>query len=85
MDIEILPIQMNMMWYTITSAWLFIFGETFGINLDIYGITTISVIFVILVNLWNNYKRNPIMVERKQKLVTNGMGIYFNNNIRYIN
>lgn len=73
MEIEILPIRMNMMWYTITSAWLFIFGDTFQINLDIYGIVTIPLLLVFIVNLWNNYRREPIMDERKQKLVTDGM------------
>jgi len=68
---------MNALFFTYTAVFLFAFLPNLGPELGLYQVFVSSVIFTVLVNLWAIYNEKPIMDERKQMIVTNGMAWAF--------
>ena len=72
-----LPARMSALFFTYTAIFLFAFLPNLGPELGPYQIFAGSIGFTLLVNLWGLYNDKPIMDERKQILVTNGMAWAF--------
>jgi len=63
---------MNALIFTYIAAAPFIISQDF-LDLTLLQITGIAVPAVILENLWNLKRDKPVMDERKQEILTNGM------------
>jgi hypothetical protein len=74
---NLLPARMNALFFTYVTIFLFAFVPTFGPELGFYQVFAGSAVFTVLVNLWALYNDKPIIDERKQILVTNGMAWAF--------
>lgn len=68
---------MNALWFTYVSIFLFAMLPDFGVDLSFLQVVLGGVIWVVLVNLWALYNDKPIMDERKQLIVTQGMAWAF--------
>jgi len=69
---NLLPLRMNALIFTYIAAAPFIISQDF-LDLTLLQITGIAVPAVILENLWNLKRDKPVMDERKQEILTNGM------------
>lgn len=74
---DLLPARMNAFWFTYVAIFLFALLPNFGVELGFFQIIAGSGIWLVLVNLWSIYNERPIMDERKQRLVTDGMAWAF--------
>ncbi len=69
---DFLPMQMNVLIFTYIAALPFVISQNF-IEISLLQITGIGVLVVVLENLWNIRRGTPVMDERKQEILTNGM------------
>ena len=74
---NILPLRMNALWFTYIALFLFALLPNWGIELGTWEIFGYSTLATVIVNLWAIYRDKPIMDERKQRLVTEGMAWAF--------
>ena len=74
---KLLPARMNAFWFTYVAIFLFALMPNFGLNLGLLQILLVSGIWIVFVNTWALYNEKPIMDERKQNLVTEGMAWAF--------
>mgnify|MGYP006273723421 FL=1 len=69
---DLLPMKMNALIFTYIASLPFVISQNF-IEISLLQITGIGVLVVILENLWNISRGTPVMDERKQEILTNGM------------
>lgn len=74
---KLLPVRMNAFWFTYIAVFSFALLPNFGPELGFLQIAGVSFSGVLIVNLWALYNEKPIMDERKQGLVTEGMAWAF--------
>lgn len=69
---DLLPAKMNALIFTYIAAAPFVISQNF-IDMSLLQIIGIGVLVVVLENLWNIRRGTPVMDERKQEILTNGM------------
>ena len=69
---NLLPIKMNALIFTYIAAASFVISQNF-IEISLLQGTGIGVLAVVLENFWNIRRGTPVMGERKQEILTNGM------------
>jgi hypothetical protein len=69
---DLLPMKMNALIFTYIAALPFVISQDF-IEISLLQIIGIGVLVVVLENLWNISRGTPVMDERKQEILTNGM------------
>lgn len=69
---DLLPIKMNALIFTYIAAAPFIISQGF-MEINLLQATGVGVVAVVLENLWNIRRGTPVMDERKQEILTNGM------------
>ena len=74
---KLLQMRIDALFFTYTAIFLFAFLPNLGIELRFYQVFMGSAVFTVLVNLWALYNERPIIDERKQMIVTNGMAWAF--------
>ncbi|QKQ98535.1 hypothetical protein GKQ38_03340 [Candidatus Nanohaloarchaea archaeon] len=68
---------MTAMWFTVTAVWLSIMNGEHSLGLELVHLFGGSLLVAVLVNIWNIRREQPVMDERKQRLVTNAMAWAF--------
>lgn len=69
---DLLPMQMNALIFTYIAAAPFVISQNF-IEISLLQIIGVGIVAVILENLWNIRRGTPVIDERKQEIITNGM------------
>lgn len=76
-DKGLLPARMSAMWFTVTAVWLSIINGEYSPGLELAHLFGGGLLVAVLINVWNIRREQPLMDERKQRLVTNAMAWSF--------
>lgn len=68
---------MTAMWFTVTAIWLSMMNGDYSLGLELVHLFGGGLLVAVLVNLWSIRREQPVMDERKQRLVTNAMAWAF--------
>lgn len=69
---DLLPVKMNALIFTYIAAAPFMISQSF-MEINLLQSTGVGLVAVVLENLWNIRRGTPVMDERKQEILTNGM------------
>lgn len=74
---DFLPARMSAMWFTVTAVWLSMINGDYSMGLELIHLFGGGLAVAVFVNLWSIRREQPVMDERKQRLVTNAMAWAF--------